>query len=120
MAQLYITLDQNEILEVLSENPGDAFKKLLQVCLNKVMEAQSAEQLHAARHERTDERTDSRNGTRERELVTRIGSITLTVPRHRGQPFKKMIFENYKRSEAALIPSGGSITESMTDDAEIV
>lgn len=103
MAQLYITLDQDEILEVLSENPGDAFKKLLQVCLNKVMEAQSAEQLHAARYERTDERTDSRNGTRERELVTRIGSITLTVPRHRGQPFKTMIFENYKRSEAALI-----------------
>jgi len=103
MAQLNITLDQAEILQLLSENSGDAFKSILQASLNKILQAESAEQLKAAPYERSEDRTDSRNGSRERELNTRVGRITLKVPRHREQPFKTMIFENYCRSEAALI-----------------
>ena len=34
---------------------------------------------------------------------TRLGTLTLEVPRHRNEPFHTMVFENYKRSEAALI-----------------
>lgn len=105
MAQLNITLNQEEILQLLANNSGDAFKKLLQESLNSVLKAESAEQLQAAPYERTDGRTDSRNGTRERELTTRIGRITLRVPRHRNAPFKTMVFENYARSEAALVAS---------------
>ena len=105
MAQLNITLNQDEILVLLQNNSGEAFKKLLEESLNSVLLAESAEQLHAAPYERTEERTDSRNGSRERSLNTRIGRITLKVPRHRGQPFKTMIFENYSRSEAALVAS---------------
>ena len=105
MAQLNITLNQEEILQLLSENSGEAFKKLLQESLNSVLRAESAEQLRAAPYERTDGRTDSRNGFRDRELSTRIGRITLRVPRHRSQPFKTMVFENYSRSEAALVAS---------------
>lgn len=36
-------------------------------------------------------------------LATRIGTIELKVQRHSNEPFHTMIFENYKRSEAALI-----------------
>ena len=68
-----------------------------------MLKAESAEQLGAEPYERTDDRVDSRNGVRERDLVTRIGTITLKVPRHRNRPFKTMMFENYSRSEAALI-----------------
>jgi len=103
MAQLNITLNQEEILSLLQENSGDAFKKLLQESLNAVLKAESKEQLKAEPYERTAERTDSRNGSRERSLSTRIGTIVLTVPRHRCEPFKSMIFDNYSRSEAALI-----------------
>jgi len=103
MAQLNITLDQTEILQLLSENSGEAFKTILQASLNKILQAESAEQLKAAPYERSEERTGCRNGSRERELNTRIGRITLKVPRHREQPFKTMVFENYCRSEAALI-----------------
>lgn len=103
MAQLNITLNHEEILQLLSENTGEAFKKLLQESLNSVLKAESSEQLQAAPYERTEERKDSRNGTRDRALNTRIGRITLKVPRHRNQPFKTMIFENYSRSEAALV-----------------
>lgn len=103
MAQLNITLNQDEILQLLSDNRDEAFKALLQNSLNSILKAESAEQLKAAPYERTDERTDNRNGTRERTLATRLGKLELQVPRHRNQPFKTMIFENYSRSEAALI-----------------
>lgn len=105
MAQLNITLNQEEMLQLLLEDRNDAFKRILQVSLNRILQAESAEQLKAAPYERSEERTDSRNGTRERELHTRIGRITLQVPRHRNVPFKSMIFDNYSRSEAALIAS---------------
>ena len=103
MAQLNITLNQDEILQLLSDNRDEAFKALLQNSLNSILKAESAEQLKAAPYERTDERTDNRNGTRERTLATRLGKLELQVPRHRNQPFKTMIFENYSCSEAALI-----------------
>ena len=103
MAQLNITLNQQEILQLLSENSNEAFKTLLQESLNSILKAESSEQLKAEPYERSAERTDNRNGSRERILNTRIGSIILTVPRHRNQPFKSMIFENYTRSEAALV-----------------
>ena len=103
MAQLNITLNQDEILQLLCEDQGNAFKKILQNGLNSILQAESAEQLRAEPYERSEERTDSRNGVRERGLTTRIGKITLRVPRHRNVPFKTMIFDNYARSEAALI-----------------
>ena len=105
MAQLNITLNQEEILLLLNNNRDEAFKKLLQSSLNSILQAESEEQLKAAPYERSEERTDSRNGTRERSLTTRIGQIELQVPRHRNQPFTTMIFDNYSRSEAALIAS---------------
>ena len=105
MAQLNITLNQEEILQLLSNDHDEAFRQLLQASLNSILKAESTEQLRAEPYERSEERTDCRNGSRERDLTTRIGKITLQVPRHRNQPFKTMIFENYTRSEAALIAS---------------
>lgn len=85
MAQLNITLNQEEILQLLSTDRNDAFRLLLQNSLNSILKAESQEQLKAAPYERSDERTDSRNGFRERELKTRIGKVVLHVPRHRNQ-----------------------------------
>lgn len=103
MAQLNITLNQEEIQALLLEDQGEAFKKILQTSLNKILQAESAEQLKAGPYERSEERTDSRNGSRDRDLNTRVGRITLQVPRHRNVPFKTLVFENYSRSEAALV-----------------
>ena len=105
MAQFNITLNQEEILQLLLEDRGDAFKSILQASLNKILQVESSEQLKAVPYERSEDRTDSRNGTRERELNTRIGRIVLHVPRHRNVPFKTLVFDNYSRSEAALIAS---------------
>jgi len=119
MAQLNITLDQEEILRLLADNSGDAFKILLQEALNSVLRAESAEQLRAAPYERTGERTDCRNGTRERGLTTRIGTIELSVPRHRNVPFKTLVFENYKRSEAALITTMAEMVVAGVSTAKV-
>lgn len=103
MAQVNITLSQEEVLQVLAGNRDEAFKYLVERILNQIMLVESAEQLGAERHERTEERHDYRNGTRARTLNTRIGTLDLEVPRHRNEPFHTLIFDNYQRSEAALI-----------------
>ena len=103
MAQLNITLNQEEIQALLLDDRGEAFKKILQTSLNKILQVESAEQLKAAPYERSEERTDCRNGSRDRELNTRVGRITLHVPRHRTVPFTTLVFDNYSRSEAALV-----------------
>lgn len=103
MAQVNLTLSEQEVLQVITGNRDEALKFLLERILNELMQAESQEQLGASRSERTDSRTDYRNGVRERDLNTRIGKITLKVPRHRNEPFHTMVFDNYSRSEASLI-----------------
>ena len=103
MAQLNITLNQDEILQLLSDNRDDAFKTLLTESLNSILQAESTAQLGAEPYERSVTRSDSRNGSRNRNLNTRIGTITLAVPRHRNVPFHTLVFDNYSRSEAALV-----------------
>ena len=103
MTQVNFTLTEAEVLQVLSGDREEAFKMLVKKILDQIMLVESAEQLGADRHERSDERQDYRNGMRSRKLTTRIGTIELEVPRHRNEPFHTMIFDNYQRSEAALI-----------------
>lgn len=103
MAQLNITLCQEEILQLLSDNREDAFRTLLTESLNSILQAESTAQLGAEPYERSVTRSDSRNGSRNRDLNTRIGTITLAVPRHRNVPFHTLVFDNYSRSEAALV-----------------
>ena len=69
---------------------------LLKKALDAVLIAESEEQIGAARYERSENRRDYRNGTRERPLVTRIGSITLKVPRHQEVPFATMLLTTTK------------------------
>ena len=114
MAQLNITLDQDEMLQLLAENRPEAFRELLQTSLNRILQAESDEQLGAGRYERSETRTDSRNGSRERQLSTRIGRITLQVPRHRNEPFHSLVFDNYSRSESALLATmAGMVVEGI-------
>ena len=103
MAQLNITLSDKEILELLKTDKEGSFRELLKRSLNELIKVESDEKLNAKPYERTEERTDSRNGYRERPLNTRLGTIVLNVPRHRNEPFHTLIFDNYERSEQALI-----------------
>lgn len=104
MAQLNITLNQEEILQLLSKDRDAVFAKLLQDSLNSILKAESTAQLQAEPYERTTNRTASRNGFRDKPYTTRLGSIILRVSWHRdGETFHTLLFDNYSRSEAALI-----------------
>ena len=105
MAQINLTLNQEEILELLTNDREGAFKLLLQDSLNSILKAESSSQLGAEKYERSEERIDSRNGSRTRKLNTRIGTLELKIPRHRNVPFRTLVFDNYSRSEAALVAS---------------
>lgn len=100
MSQYQITLDAAQ-LQCLFQNDG--LKPLLEQVLNQVLQAQVSEAIGAQPHERTDERTTYRNGYRERDLTTRIGTLTLRVPRLRAGTFTPDLFERYQRSELALL-----------------
>src|SRR5690606_16998669 len=104
MAQFNITITE-ELLHglFLSNGRDEAFSKLLEEIFNQVLLAQSSEQLRAEPYERTEERTAYRNGYRNRELTTRVGTITLRVPRHRNGQFSTELFARYQRSEQALL-----------------
>jgi putative transposase len=104
MAQYNITITE-ELLHglFLSNGKDEAFSKLLEEIFNQVLLAQSTEQLGAEPYERTEGRTAYRNGTRERQLTTRIGTLTLRIPRHRNGQFSTELFMRYQRSEQALV-----------------
>lgn len=119
MAQINVTLDQDEILRLLADSSGDAFRQVLAAALNAVMRAESDEQLGAGRYERSESRTDSRNGTRARRLTTRVGTIELEVPRHRSAPFETMVFESYRRSEAALVTTMAEMVVGGVSTAKV-
>lgn len=83
--------------------PEDALRTMLQTLVQETLEAEFTRFLGAAPHERTATRRGWRNGARRRTLVTRVGSLTLTVPRDRAGEFQPSLFARYQRSEQALV-----------------
>ncbi len=65
--------------------------------------AQATKQAGVAPYERTDECTCYRDGCGDRLLTTRVGTITLLVPRLRYVNFSTDLFERCQRSEQALV-----------------
>jgi putative transposase len=104
MAQFNITITE-ELLHglFLSNGRDEAFSKLLEEIFNQVLLAQSSEQVGAEPYERTEKRTAYRNGFRDRQMTTRVGTLTLRVPRHRNGKFSTELFARYQRSEQALL-----------------
>ena len=76
---------------------------LLESVLNQVPNAQATEQRRTERYERTDERQEYHNGSYTRGMTTRVGRITLRVPRFRNGKFSTDMFTRYQRSEQALL-----------------
>jgi putative transposase len=103
MAQLNITLDSDTVKGLFLGHAPDALVPLLETILNQVLEALATETIGAQKYERTEERKAYRNGSRERSLKTRIGAITLDVPRLRSGEFSHELFERYQRAEQALV-----------------
>ena len=81
----------------------DWLHDLVELLVQELLEVEFSEQLGAKRYERTEGRCGYRNGHRERQLHTRVGTLTLRVPRDREGKFSTRLFKCCQRSEKALI-----------------
>lgn len=83
--------------------PDDALRTMLTTLLQSVINEEFGRFLGAAPHERTATRTGWRNGHRERQFTTRVGTLTLRIPRDRAGEFAPSLFARYQRSEQAFM-----------------
>jgi len=104
MATYEIKVGDDLLQELLSGN-DEGLASLLQKVLNQILDGQCTEQLKADRYERSEDRQGYRNGSYNRKMTTRVGTIELEVPRVRDGEFSTEMFQRYQRSEQALVLS---------------
>lgn len=76
---------------------------IVQRVLQQFLDTEMTAQLGAEPHERSEDRRGYRCGSYERTLTTRVGRITLRVPRDREGRFSTQLFARYQRSEKAFV-----------------
>lgn len=99
-----VTLDEAQVKSVLMEQ-GDFLQPVVQEAVQAILEVEMAECLQAGKHERSEERLGYRSGYYRRRLITRVGTLWLRVPQDRAGHFNTQVFEQYQRSEKALVAS---------------
>lgn len=88
----------------LQEAHPDLLREMLATMVQELMGAEAQALCGAEYGERSSERTNSRNGYRERDWDTRVGSISLAVPKLRqGSYFPEWLLESRRRAERALV-----------------
>ncbi len=92
-----------DVKELLQTGDTEWLRGLVENTLQEVLEDEMDACLQAGRHARVDGRVGYRSGHRERGLRTRVGQLTLRVPRDRDGLFSTALFSRYQRSERALM-----------------
>jgi transposase-like protein len=81
----------------------DPLRAMAEMVADFVMEAEVTAKVGAAPYERSDDRSTHRNGSRERRWDTRLGTLSLKVPKLREGGYVPSFVEHRKRSEQALV-----------------
>lgn len=97
-----VALEVDEVKQALMEQK-DFLVPMVQQAMQSVLELEMEECLQAGRYERSEGRMGYRSGYYRRRLVTRVGTISLRVPQDRSGHFSTQVFEQYQRSEKALV-----------------
>jgi transposase-like protein len=106
MSQPEDTLEEKlrqQLRRLKEDEEADWLRELVGWVLQELLELEFTEFLGAEPYERSEERRGYRNGHRSRELHTRVGTLTLRIPRDREGRFSTEIFARYQRSEKALV-----------------
>ena len=105
MTQLYFTLNMEYIQNLINtEVRNDMAKTILTKVFNELMEKQRDEYLKNIAYQRDHtNRSTYRNGYYERDYTTKIGTLTLRVPRTKDGKLSTEVFERYQRNEKALL-----------------
>jgi len=82
---------------------GDFLRSVAEAVVQLLMETDVEGLIGAGRHERSGERTTYRNGTLDRALDTRLGSLQLRIPKLRQGSYFPPFLEPRKTSEKALV-----------------
>src|SRR5688572_6776762 len=85
------------------ETPRDLLRDLLATAVQEALEREFDACVGAAPYERSATRTGWRNGHYPRTLETRVGALTLQVPRDRAGVFQPSLFAKYERKDQALV-----------------
>ena len=97
-----VVLEEAEVKSVLAAQP-DFLVPLVQEAVQTILEVEMEECLQAGKHERSAQRVGYRSGYYRRRLITRVGTLVLRVPQDRAGHFSTQVFEQYQRSEKALV-----------------
>lgn len=81
----------------------DLLRAGLQAFIQALIEAEVAKRIGAERYERTAERMTQRNGYRNRALETRVGELSLAVPKLREGSYFPSFLEPRRMAEKALL-----------------
>ena len=93
----------SELLDAFRAGEGvDLVRDAVRLVMQELVEVEAAEQIGAARYERTDTRVTERNGSRPRLLATQAGDIELRIPKLRKGSFFPSILEPRRRIDQAL------------------
>src|SRR5579859_6867585 len=93
-----VQIDEGRIQAHLDE----VVRATVEETLNALLDAEADELCGARKYERTEDRKDTRAGSYDRQLHTKAGEVTLTVPKLRTLPFETAIIERYKRRETSV------------------
>jgi putative transposase len=93
-----VQIDEGRIQAHLDE----VVRATVEETLNALLDAEADELCGARKYERTESRKDTRAGSYDRQLHTKAGEVTLTVPKLRTLPFETAIIERYKRRESSV------------------
>jgi putative transposase len=80
----------------------EGMRQLTETLLNEVMQLEALRQIQAQPYERNGKRRAHRNGTRNRNLKTIHGEVTLKKPQFREFPFRTQVFAKYSRVEESV------------------
>src|SRR5512134_709740 len=99
-----MTEDRLPLSELLQKSgEGDFLRAVAESVLQLLMEADVEGVVGAGRHERSAERLNWRNGYRERTLDTRLGSLSLKIPKLRQGTYFPPFLEARRTTEKALV-----------------
>src|SRR6202000_2996524 len=99
-----MTEERMALAELLQKSgDGDFLRSVAEAVLQILMEADVEGLIGAGRHERTGERVHYRNVHRERSLDTRLGSLSLRIPKLRQGSYFPPFLEPRKTAAKALV-----------------
>jgi transposase-like protein len=87
----------------LENGGGDIVRDIVERGMQALIELEAEARVGAAKYERSGDRNNLRNGSRERELDTRVGTVHLKVPKFRKGSFFPSVLQARRRSEQALM-----------------